>query len=165
MPGARGQDERNGARFPDPQLALIRQVVRGQDRLIFLQRNWINQVDYDLLIECLEREDRTNTTALVEKYFAAKPADWEATARQEIDGVLKVGGWIYVSSLVFTPEQYNDIAETGPLAPYSIDAYQAIQGRALYQRVEALFEPYDRRPSALQLGTDRFWVIAGRKNP
>jgi len=158
-------DLRNAARFPDPQLARIRLAVRSQDRFVVLQRAWEDQVDYDLLLECLAFEGRTNATALVEKYFAARPSDWETIAEQEIDDVLKAGGRVFVSNLVFNPESYQNLSDEGPLSPYAIDAYKAIEGPALYQRVERFFEPYDRRPSELQLGNDRFWVITSRKNP
>ena len=155
-------DRHNGARFPDPQLARIQQVVRPQDELLFLQLEWIDQVDYDLLVNCLERAGRTNTVTLVEKYLTAKTLSWEVPAAYDINAVLNRGGRVYVSDLVFRPALYDDLAGDGAFSPYSITANQAIQGPALSERVQQFFQRYHREPSELQLGTDHFWVITGR---
>ena len=103
-------DHQNGPRFPDPQLARIRQVVRPQDELLFLQQVWIDQVDYDLLVNCLEHGGRTNTITLVEKYLTASPLNWEVPLAHEINAVLSQGGRVYISNLVFRPELYDDLA-------------------------------------------------------
>lgn len=157
-------DQLNGARFPDPQLARIRQVVRPQDALFFLQQAWIGQVDYDLLVNCLEHEGRMNTITLVEKYLTTKTISWEIPAAHEINAVLREGGRVYVSDLVFRPELYDDLAGEGAFSTYSIEANKAIQGPVLYERVQQFFQRYHRELSELQLGTDHFWVITARTN-
>jgi len=155
-------DQHNGARFPDPQLARIRQIVRPQDELLFLQPAWIDQVDYDLLQNCLELGGRTNTITLVEKYLVASPLNWEVPLAHEINAVLNTGGRVYISNLVFRPEFYEDLAGEGAFSTYSIEANHAIQGPELFERVQQFFQRYPREPAELQIGADHFWVIAGR---
>ena len=155
-------DRQNGTRFPDPQLARIRQVLRPQDELVFLQQVWIDQVDYDLLVNCLEFEGRTNTIALVEKYLAASPLNWEVALAHEINTVFSKGGRLYISHLVFRPEFYDDLAGDGAFSPYSIEANHSIQGPALFARVQRFFQHYQREPAELQLGADHFWVVTRR---
>ena len=157
-------DRQNGARFPDPQLARIRQVVRPQDELVFLQHEWIAQVDYDLLANCLECEGWTNITTLVEKYFATRLPNWEVSAAAKINATLKNGGRIYISDLVFRPAMYDDLAGEGAFSTYIVEANKSIQGPALAAQVQQFFRRYQCEPSDLQLGTDHFWVITGRSN-
>lgn len=158
-------DQHNATRFPDPQLSQIHQQVQPRDRLVFMQRQWVDQVDYDLLTECLAWENFTNVTTLVERYLAAPTPNWETAARQEFDGVLRAGGKIFVSDLVFNLQTYQSLANDGLLAAYSIDVYRAIQGPDLYQRVQVFFAAYDRQPAELQLGADRFWLIRDWHQP
>lgn len=155
-------DRQNGTRFPDPQLARIRQVVRPQDELLFLQRFWIDQVDYDLLVNCLEYEGQTNTITLVEKYLTASPLNWEVALAHEINTVLNKGGRVYISNLVFRPELYDDLAGDGAFSTYSIEANHSIQGPALFARVQQFFQHYHREPAELRLGADQFWVMTRR---
>ncbi len=160
-------DLRCAASFPTPQLDMIRSLVGPQDRLVMFYEGAGEDVDYGLLLTCLEWEERTNAESLADKYFVARPSDWEGALGQEIDEVLESGGRVFVSDQVFTPDAYDNMADEGqpPFSAYRVEAYAAIQGADLYKRVSLFFNAYKRRPSELKLGEDRFWVITGRKGP
>ena len=124
-----------------------------------------DDADYDLLLACLSSEGWTNANALANNYFVTGPSDWETVLGQEIDNALKAGGQVFLSNFVFTPSAYENMSNEGPFSAFSTESFKTIQGPSLYERVSRFFSAYERSPSELQLGGDRFWVIRERKDP
>ncbi len=160
-------DLRRAASFPTPQLDRIHSLIGPQDRLVMFYRGEGHDVNYDLLLTCLEWEGWTNAESLADKYLVARPSDWEGALEDEIGEVLESGGRVFVSDLVFTPAAYDNMAENGrpPFSTFRVEAYVALQGAELYKRVSLFLEAYKRQPSELKLGQDRFWVITGGRGP
>jgi len=146
------QDRLEQTRNPDRWLAEIRRRIGPQDFLVFMARNRIDHIDYDLLAQGLSRERPDAIKILLPDEMSAMDL------RHDLESARQRGVAVWLSGWIFDPMQYRDIAgEHNIFSPYPMKNLRGIDGARLYWMVRQTLQPYAPSPSDLVVGHDRFF--------
>jgi hypothetical protein len=146
-------DRLNAQRFPDPQLAIIRQHVKKTDLLLFLKQSWHNGVDYDLLGRCLTLEGY-RVEYVLDHYAIRHPSVWRPRLGARFARASRNNETIFVSQWILRPDLYGNLANAYFLSSYVMEKYQAVSGPELFSEVQAFFQAHPTQASDLKLRHD-----------
>jgi hypothetical protein len=165
--GNHRQDQVNSVSYPPPMLDQIRAQLGPEDVFIVAGRDWYANLDYSLLLECLDDWPRDPALALLDEYIMVRSGEpWQQKLDHDIQAAFAAGGRVYVADHVFWPDSYRDLQQaTDPFAEYVHTEYAGLDGDRLLREINSFFGRYQRRPSGFEIGTQKFWELKPLESP
>jgi hypothetical protein len=155
------QDQANSVNYPPPLLEQIRGQLGPEDVFIVAGRDWYADIDYDLLLNCLDDWPRNPAMALLDE--CVKPGlrePWQQTLDVDIREALAAGGRVFVAEHVFWAESYRDIDRSAdPFSAYARPEFAGVDGERLRSEIESFFGRYQLTESGFKIATDEFWEL------
>ncbi len=154
-------DQANRINYPPPLLAQIRAELGPNDVFIVAGRDWYANMDYDLLLACLDDWPRDPALDLLDDYVMQVSAEpWQQRLNQEIQTVFSQGGHVYVADHVFWPDTYQDIGQSAsPLDDYARPEFAGVNGESLRIEIKGFFSHYQLVKSTFRVGADPYWEL------
>ena len=151
--------------YPPPMLEQVRAELGPNDIFIVAGRDWYANIDYDLLLACLDNWPNDPAIGLLDEYVLARAQQpWQQKLDLTIREALAAGGRVYVADHVFWYTSYWDLEHTAdPFSEYSRERYAGVNGGILQNNIKSFFGQYELRPSTFRIGTDRFGELKAVK--
>ena len=161
LPANHRQDQAFSVNYPPPMLEQIRAELRPNDVFIVAGRDWYANIDYDLLLACLDDWPKDPAVALFDDYVMVRSSEpWQQKLNGDIQAVFAAGGRVYVADHVFWPESYRDLAQTAdPFSEYAREEFAGVNGESLRGEIKNFFNRYKLSESGFRIGADRFWEL------
>jgi hypothetical protein len=155
------EDQALSISYPPPLLEQIRAQLGPDDVFIVAGRDWYANIDYDLLLACLDDWPSDPAKALFEEYVMSGPREpWQQKLDRDIQAAFAAGGRVYVADHVFWPATYQDLEQTAdPFAEYARAEFAGVNGGRLSKEIKSFFGRYKLRASGFKIGADRFWEL------
>jgi hypothetical protein len=155
------QDQAFSVNYPPPMLEQIRAQLGPEDIFIVAGRDWYANIDYDLLLACLDDWPNDPAKALLDDYvMTGSREQWQQKLDHDIREVFANGGRVFVADHVFWPESYQDLEQTAdPFSEYAREEYAGVNGERLRGEIVSFFGRYKLRESTFKIATDRFWEV------
>jgi hypothetical protein len=155
------QDQAFSVNFPPPLLEQIRAQLGPNDVFIVAGRDWYANIDYDLLLACLDDWPNDPAMALLNEYVMRGSREpWQQRLDHEIQAAFADHGRVYVAAHVFRPESYQDLERTAdPFSEYARTEFAGVDGERLRGEIESFFHRYKLCESGFRIGTERFWEL------
>ncbi len=153
------RDKVDSINFPEPLVEAIQHHLGSEDIFIVLGRDWFGEMDYDLLLTCLDRYPRNPGRAILHDWVMpqGESGNWREKMRSEIESALDSEGMVFVAEHVFWTDSYADLQQAqDPFAEFIHEEYRHINGPALYREVEQVFDEYELEESSFKLGPENF---------
>jgi hypothetical protein len=159
--GNHRQDRAYSVNFPPPMLEQIRAELGPNDVFIVAGRDWYANIDYDLLLACLDDWPTDPALALLDEYVMKGSGEpWQQKLNHDIREAFAAGGRVYVADHVFWPGSYQDLERTSdPFSEYAREEFGGVNGAMLRNEINSFFDRYQRCPSAFRVGADRYWEL------
>jgi hypothetical protein len=155
-------DQTQSINFPEPWLDAIHKELGGKDIFIVLAREWFANMDYDLLLGCLDALPRNPGVAVLNE-FVLNPEtrkSWPQQLRARIDSTLRTGGRVFIANHLLSPDSYTDLpCQESPFSEYTREEYLKIDVPKLRQQLEAVLRSYKLVSSPLKIGFDLYWEL------
>jgi hypothetical protein len=155
------QDQAYSVNSPPPLLEQIRAQLGPNDVFIVAGRDWYANIDYSLLLACLDDWPRDPAMALLDDYVmpsSGKP--WQQKLDLDIRAVFAAGGRVFVADHVFWRESYQDLEQTAdPFSEYARVEFAGVNGERLRDEIQSFFGRYKLCESRFKIGADRFWEL------
>jgi hypothetical protein len=152
------QDQANSVNFPPPLLEQIRAQLGPHDAFIVAGRGWYANIDYSLLLVCLDDWPRNPAKALLDE--CVKPGSreqWQQKLDLDIRAALAAGGRVFVADHVFWSDTYRDLERATDLfAEYTLAEFAGVNGERLRSEIESFFGRYELTESGFRIATDGF---------
>jgi hypothetical protein len=146
--------------FPPPLLEQIKQQLRPGDLFLVAGREWYADVDYDLLLKCLDFDPPSPAKALLDDYVLPEQDHWQQGLGRKIQTVLQSGSRVFVAGHLFRSGTYQDLDRTeNPYSEFGRAQFGGVDGDALADEVRTFFNHYTLTPSGLKLAGDQFWEV------
>jgi hypothetical protein len=153
------QDQAYSVNFPPPMLEQIRAELGPNDVFIVAGRDWYANIDYDLLLACLDDWPHDPAMALLDEYVM-KGSPWQQRLDHDLRDVFAAGGRVYVADHVFWPASYQDLEQTAdPFSTYGREEFAGVNGERLRGEIKSFFGRYKLCESGFKIGADRFWEL------
>ncbi len=111
------QDQAYSVNYPPPLLEQIRAQLGPNDVFIVAGRDWYANLDYDLLLACLDDWPNDPALALFDEYvMRGSQEPWQKRLDRDIQAALAAGGRVYVADHIFWNESYQD--SSAPPTPF-----------------------------------------------
>jgi len=161
------EDRAYSVSYPPPLFEQIRAHLGPADVFIVAGRDWYANIDYSLLLECLDDWPRDPALPLLDDYLMKAPVgEWQKKLHDDIQGVFRSGGRVYVADHVFWNSSYDDLMQTAdPFSLYAHTEYAGLDEKKLLGEIKSFFGRYDLRPSNFKIAQDPFWEVILRKTP
>jgi hypothetical protein len=155
------QDQAFSVNFPPPLLEQIRAELGPQDVFIVAGRDWYADMDYGLLLACLDDWPRDPARALLDEYVMPHSQEpWQQRLDLDIRKVFAAGGRVYVADHVFWRDSYQDLEQTAdPFSEYAHMEYAGLNGEKLPGEIQSFFRRYKLGASSFKIGADPFWEL------
>ncbi len=155
------RDKANTVNYPPPMLEQIRAELGPDDVFIVAGRDWYANMDYDLLLACLDDWPKDPALDLFDDYVMANSAEpWQQRLDHTIQRVLGNGGRVYVADHVFWPESYQDLEQSAsPFSDYARPEFAGVDGESLHMKIRRFFSQYQLARSTFRVGTDSYWEL------
>ena len=155
------QDQASSVSFPPPLLEQIRAQLGPDDVFIVAGREWYANIDYDLLLACLDDWPSDPAKALFDEYVMTGSGEsWQEKLDLDIRAAFAAGGRVYVADHVFWPETYQDLEQTAdPFSEYARVEFAGVNGERLRGEIKSFFGRYKLRESGFKIATERFWEL------
>jgi hypothetical protein len=155
------QDQAYSVNYPPPMLEQIRAQLGPNDIFIVAGRDWYANIDYDLLLACLDDWPNDPALALLDEYvMKSSPEPWQQRLDHDIRDAFATGGRIYVADHVFWPSTYRDLEKTAdPFSAYGIEEFAGVNGERLRNEIKGFFSRYKLCESGFKIGADRFLEV------
>jgi hypothetical protein len=154
-------DQAQSVNYPPPMLEQIRAQLGPNDVFIVAGRDWYADIDYSLLLACLDDWPSDPAMALLDEYIMKGSREpWQ----QKLDLVIREawadGGRVYVADHVFWRESYEDLEQTAdPFSEFTHMEYAGLNVERLQDEIRSFFGRYKLRASGFTIATDRFWEL------
>jgi hypothetical protein len=124
-------------------------------------RDWYANIDYDLLLACLDDWPNDPAIALLDEYVMTSSGEpWQQRLDREIQAAFAAGGRVFVADHIFWPQSYRDLEQTAdPFSEYARAEFAGVNGEKLRGEVKSFFGRYKLCPSRFKIGADRFWEL------
>ena len=146
------QDQAYSVNFPPPMLEQIRAQLGPNDVFIVAGRDWYANIDYSLLLACLDDWPRDPAMALLDDYVipsSGKP--WQQKLDLDIRAVFATGGRVFVADHVFWREFVpRSRADRRPLFRVCAYGVRRLGGRKAHGRDPKFLRPLQAVPVQLQ---------------
>jgi hypothetical protein len=154
-------DQAYSVNFPPPMLEQIRAQLGPNDVFIVAGRDWYANIDYDLLLACLDDWPNDPAIALLDEYVMTSSGEpWQQRLDREIQAAFAAGGRVFVADHIFWPQSYRDLEQTAdPFSEYARAEFAGVNGEKLRGEVKSFFGRYKLCPSRFKIGADRFWEL------
>ncbi len=155
-------DRTQSINFPEPWIDAIHKELTDKDVFIVLGRDWFADMDYDLLLGCLDTLPRNPGIALLNEFVLNPEAQksWPQKLQARIDSTFRNGGRVFVANHLLAAESYDDLpAQENPFSEYTREEYLGIDPEKLQQDLQAVLRNYKIVPSPLRIGFDPFWEL------
>lgn len=151
--------------YPPPMLDQIRAGLGPDDVFIIAGRDWYGNIDYDLLLGCLDDWPRDPAIALLDEYVMEREMQpWQQSLDRDIGSVIMRGGHVYLAKHVLQKETYDDLAEIqDPFSQYYRQEFLGVNEQSLQQQIQQFFAHYELRPSRFRIGGNEFWELKQRE--
>jgi len=155
------QDQAYSVNYPPPMLEQIRAQLGPEDVFIVAGRDWYANIDYSLLLACLDDWPRDPAMALLDEYVMTGSREpWQQRLDTDIRAAFAAGGRVYVAEHVFWTDSYRDLEQTAdPFSEYAHLEYAGLDGGRLSGEISSFFGRYKRCPSSFKIGAERFWEV------
>jgi len=155
------QDQAYSVSFPPPMLEQIHAQLGPNDVFIVAGRDWYADVDYSLLLVCLDDWPRDPAMALLDDYvMKSSPEPWQQKLDHDLQEVFAAGGRVYIANHVLLPDSYQDLEQTAdPFSEYAHLEYAGVNGGKLPGEIKSFFDRYKLCESKLKIGVERFWEL------
>jgi hypothetical protein len=155
------QDVAYSVNYPPPLLEQIRGQLGPEDVFIVAGRDWYADIDYDLLLNCLDDWPRNPAMALLDE--CVKPGlrePWQQTLDVDIREALAAGGRVFVAGHVFWSDSYRDIDRSAdPFSEYARPEFAGVDGERLRSEIKNFFDHYKLTESGFKIATNEFWEL------
>jgi hypothetical protein len=155
------QDQAFSVNFPPPLLEQIRAQLGPHDVFIVAGRDWYANIDYGLLLACLDDWPRDPAMALLDEYVMTGSREpWQQKLDLDIRNAFAAGGRVYVADHVFWRDSYQDLEQTAdPFSAYAHMEYAGLNGERLAGEIKNFFSRYKLSASSFKIGTDPFGEV------
>jgi hypothetical protein len=155
------QDQAFSVNFPPPLLEQIRAELGPQDVFIVAGRDWYADIDYGLLLACLDDWPRDPALAFLDEYvMPGSQKAWQQKLDLDIRKVFAAGGRVYVADHVFWRDSYQDLEQTAdPFSEYAHMEYAGLSGERLTGEIKSFFRRYKLGASSFKIGADQFLEV------
>ncbi|MGD1105015.1 MAG: hypothetical protein ABSA59_23460 [Terriglobia bacterium] len=155
------QDQAYRVNFPPPLLEQIRAQLGPNDVFIVAGRDWYANIDYDLLLACLDDWPNDPALALLDEYVMAGSREpWQQKLDRDIQTAFAAGGRVFVADHVFWSETYQDLERTAdPFAEYARAEFAGVNGERLRGEIQSFFARYRLAESGFKIAADRYWEL------
>jgi hypothetical protein len=142
-------------------LEQIRAQLGPKDVFIVAGREWYADIDYDLLLACLDDWPSHPAMALLDEYvMTGSREQWQQKLDHDIQAAFAAGGRVFVADHVFWPESYQDLEGTAdPFSEYARVEFADVNGERLRGEIKSFFGRYKLCESGFKIGADRFWEL------
>ncbi|MEN6600956.1 MAG: hypothetical protein ABFD86_00975 [Bryobacteraceae bacterium] len=156
--------ERDGAysvSFPPPLIQQIRKQLRPEDVFIVAGKEWYNDIDYDLLLTCMDDWPRSPAWALLDDYVKPGSGEpWQRKLDGDIRDVFEAGGRVFVADHIFWRDTYDDLEQVdSPYSEYAREEYAGVDGAKLQTQIQSFFDRYNLSESGFRIADDRYWEM------
>lgn len=159
------RDEAYSVSFPPPLIQQIRKQLRPEDVFIVAGKEWYNDIDYDLLLTCMDDWPRSPARALLDDYV--KPGSrepWQQKLDGDIRDVFEAGGRVFVADHIFWRDTYDDLEQVdSPYSEYAREEYAGVDGGRLQAEIQSFFDRYNLSESGFRIADDRYWELKPAK--
>jgi hypothetical protein len=152
------QDRAYSVNYPPPMLEQIRAELGPNDVFIVAGRDWYANIDYDLLLACLDDWPNDPALDLFDDYVMKRSSQpWQENLDHDLQAVFATGGRVYVADHIFWPESYRDLEQTAdPFSEYAREEFAGVNGEILKNKVSKYFGHYKMSESTFRIGADRY---------
>jgi len=159
------RDEAYSVSFPPPLIKQIRKQLRPEDVFIVAGKEWYNDIDYDLLLTCMDDWPRSPARALLDDYVKPGSGErWQQKLDGDIRDVFEAGGRVFVADHVFWRDTYDDLEQVeSPYSEYAREEYAGVNGRKLQAEIQSFFDRYNLSESGFRIADDRYWELKPAK--
>jgi hypothetical protein len=135
------QDKAFSVSYPPPFLEQIQRKLGPHDIFIVAGREWYNNLDYDLLLECLNHWPRNPARALIDDYVVPDGrGQWEEKLAPQVQAVLQSGGRVFVAEHIFWKTSYDDLEQSADaFSEYTREEYSGVNTINLADEVGNFF--------------------------
>lgn len=123
-------------------------------------REWYGDLDWDLLLECLDRNRPNPGKALLDDFVTPgreRHRDWRPELERQIQTVWQAGGRVFVADHVLSADTYRDLPQTAsPFSEYERTKFAGVDAERLSDQIKAFFDAYGPVESPVKIGTNRF---------
>jgi hypothetical protein len=142
-------------------LEQIRAQLGPNDVFIVAGRDWYANIDYDLLLACLDDWPNDPALDLFDDYaMKHSPQPWQQNLEHDLQAVFAAGGRVYVADHIFWPESYRDLEQSAdPFSEYAREEFAGVNGGQLKREIKEFFSRYKLCESGFRIGADRYWEL------
>ena len=154
-------DQRAAVRAPEPLLRTVEARLGPRDLLVVPARDWLEDVDYDVLLTAWDFSKKIQAIALIDDVILVSdpPASWPRALVARMDAAWAAGGAVYVSDLLFRESTFRELGSFDAYAVYRNEAFEQASGSRLYGDLMRVLGRFPRRPAPLSLNSDHLWEI------